>query len=541
MQMRLTRAGLAVGAAIVFFLVANRCASLICHHSDNAAIVLMGDEMSKGNWNLHGWTMPTDHLWTTYLPLFATYTAIRGIHPAAMNEIPALTFTVLIAAAVWLVRTQRSAPATVPGELFAFSILGLLAAPWVNRLIDLPANPCPCLGNQMTSFAWQALTGNCHGATLPLCLVAVGLLAPLVYPPRKSAGPLRPLRRLLLVTVVLGLILYGDPFAVPILFAPLVIVALAGIIRNGFSGAEGAVLASIAGALILMWALHVLVRATGGFTETVNFGTRIAPYSELPGNALAVSRFLILLFGGDFFGRAAAQPLTILSFIRFAALVFVVYCVISVVWKFMTGGDTDWISTVLAIGATADVAMCLFSESFDVPAQGHERFLVPAVIFGAVISGRTLSDLSPAFRREGWAALAVMVAASVVLSTTTWMRVQRTESPFAQLGNWLEQQGLHHGYGPYWDADIVTVETSGRVRMRAVKFAQGRVSPLDWLSSPKWYSEPGDGRTFLAWDEPAAKLEGLSLADAVTDWGKPAQVYNLGLFKVAVWDRDITW
>ena len=217
----------------------------------------------------------------------------------------------------------------------------------------------------MTSFAWQALTGNCHGATIPLCLLAVGLLAPLVYAPRKNAKSLRPTRRLVVVTVILGLLLYGDPFVVPILLVPLLVVALVRTIRNGFSDGDGAVLASIAGASILAWAMYLFVRATGGFTESLNFPTRIAPYSELPGNALAASRLLILLFGGDFFGRAAAQPLVILSFIRFAALVFVVYCVSSVVWAFITGRETDWISTVLAVATTADVAMCLFSESFD--------------------------------------------------------------------------------------------------------------------------------------------------------------------------------
>ena len=163
-----------------------------------------------------------------------------------------------------------------------------------------------------------------------------------------------------------------------------------------------------------------------------------------------------------------------------------------------------------------------------------------------LFSGQSLPEeccriFSPARQREAWTALVVLVVASIALSTTTWMRVQRTESPFAGLGNWLEQHGLHHGYGPYWDADIVTVETRGKVKMRAISFAGGRAAPLNWLSSPKWYSEPGEGRTFLAWDDAAAKLEGLNLADAVANWGNPDETYNFGLFNIAVWNRDITW
>ncbi len=60
------------------------------------------------------------------------------------------------------------------------------------------------------------------------------------------------------------------------------------------------------------------------------------------------------------------------------------------------------------------------------------------------------------------------------------------------LARWLQEHELRQGYGPYWDASIVTASGRGRVAVRPVRGREvwpGRlvIEPFRWMSDEAWY------------------------------------------------------
>ncbi|QOW21545.1 hypothetical protein [Novilysobacter avium] len=59
-----------------------------------------------------------------------------------------------------------------------------------------------------------------------------------------------------------------------------------------------------------------------------------------------------------------------------------------------------------------------------------------------------------------------------------------TNADKENLIRWLGENGIHHGYAPFWDANAITVLSKGRVRVIAARLLYGDgISPIRWLVS----------------------------------------------------------
>ena len=68
-------------------------------------------------------------------------------------------------------------------------------------------------------------------------------------------------------------------------------------------------------------------------------------------------------------------------------------------------------------------------------------------------------------------------------------------NPFAQLESFLEANNLTYGIGGYWNASIITVDTGGKVTIRAVTPAC--LQPYQWESKNDWYNPTKHVANFL--------------------------------------------
>jgi hypothetical protein len=107
------------------------------------------------------------------------------------------------------------------------------------------------------------------------------------------------------------------------------------------------------------------------------------------------------------------------------------------------------------------------------------------------------------------------------------------------VASWLQAHHLRYGLGGYWESSIVTVETGGQVKVRAL--IRPSLARDLALAKPAWYDPVGQQANFvvfntyttpsyLYWD-PRARAEKL--------FGRPARVYHIGLFTVMVWDKNL--
>ncbi len=402
-ERRPLRLGAVAAALLLLFLVYNHLGAQLVHNSDNAEIVLASQDILRGNWNLHGWTLGPDNEWTLDQGFYTVAMAFRGATPALMHEVPAALFAILIACTVWLTRLGRENPVTIPGELLPFSLLGILAYTTLN------------------DFTVLALQGYHVLTTAAGCLICVGLLQPIATETVRTGRSAR--IRLSAVALIMTMLLFADPFTNIMLTLPLLTVATVGLARKGPSMGNLAIWGVVIAGVALTFALRLVMKWTGGFTMTM-----IAPdftdYRNLYSNIALTIHSLLMVCGADFFGRDVVSLVTMALLIRFGALVFLVWCIYRTLRRFAAGNDSDWIATVLSIGCALDIGACVFSTPFSVFGIWVARYTAPVIVLGAVVAGRTVSSTPPAYRRLAGAALALLFVASVGLCGT-WKRASR--------------------------------------------------------------------------------------------------------------------
>jgi hypothetical protein len=105
----------------------------------------------------------------------------------------------------------------------------------------------------------------------------------------------------------------------------------------------------------------------------------------------------------------------------------------------------------------------------------------------------------------------------------------------------LEQHGLHRGYAGYWQANLVTWQSGGRIESRAVQQGEpcnavqrGWFCPYPIFTVSDWYA-PQSGPSFLIREQ-----GGAFVADPPPDaLGTPREVLHVDRFDIYVFDRDI--
>jgi hypothetical protein len=113
---------------------------------------------------------------------------------------------------------------------------------------------------------------------------------------------------------------------------------------------------------------------------------------------------------------------------------------------------------------------------------------------------------------------------------------------YANLAVWLRAHHLTNGLSGYHQANIVTLESGGRVTLRAVApTARGRVRAYAWNASLRWFDPSGHWADFLVLTPPtlpdAAGGSPITLGQAVATFGQPAQVDRYHAYTILIWPR----
>ena len=107
-----------------------------------------------------------------------------------------------------------------------------------------------------------------------------------------------------------------------------------------------------------------------------------------------------------------------------------------------------------------------------------------------------------------------------------------------QVASWLEAHHLRYGLGGYWQSSIVTVDTGGQVKVRAV-VGITTMGPYLWLAKASWYDPAAQQANFVVLDSTPGYLYWEPRAVIAKVFGRPAREYNVGPCTVMVWDRNL--
>jgi hypothetical protein len=500
-------AATASGGALLFAFC-ERLSAVAPLTSDSANAVLQGQAIAGGNVLLRGWTLSRASFLATDLPFYAVSVALRGASPQAAHDAGAAIYTLLVLSACWLARGQargRDAMARM-----AIPLLLLVAA-------------------ASGAAAHIVLLGPFHVGTALLLVLA------LIVVDRASD-------RLLGVAIVwalLTLAVLSDMLAIFVGVVPLTFVCGARLLRRRHPRRPAAALLlavalALPSAAALAWTVHGL----GGFA-TLPLQGGFARIEDMPRNLTLTAKGTLFVFGVELF----AQPLTaatLVTMVRLAGLLLVA----AIWWRTIRSlrGDerVDVVTQTLAAGVVVNAAAYLFSNQ---PADlDSSRYLVPLLVFGAVLAGRRGADWlwRGRFRIP---AFAVVLAYAGVLTyagvAAVSLRAPAAVNEEVAVGDFLEREHLTYGVSGYWNASSVTVVTGGRVRVRAINVNGGTACPFRWEAADAWYdpSVPGNDARFVLRDTSELRWPDGQSTEAV--FGPPSRLYRVGRYEVRVWDRNL--
>jgi hypothetical protein len=244
---------------------------------------------------------------------------------------------------------------------------------------------------------------------------------------------------------------------------------------------------------------------------------------------------LLKLFGADVANAPAGAP-TAFAVVHLVGLSLAVVALGAGAWQFVRGGD------LVAGGLAAGIVISLAAYMLTGHGQhaGDVREMVAVLPLGAALAGRVLGP-PPAPPPRAWAAAlipALSVTGAVYLAALGYAAAQPPYLAQAQtLASWLEARGMTGGLGGYWQSNIVTVDSGGRVTVNCAWGGKGGAFvPCGWETKASDYDPATRRATFYVMQGGGSAAAQRSADRA---FGSPRQVYHVAGYTVLAWDTNL--
>ena len=488
-------------AAVVLFLCALREARTLTVDSDGGSNALQAWAMLHGNLLLHGWHLSDVSWYTTELPEYILVELVRGLRPDVVHVAAALTYTLLVLLAAFVARGRATGRA---GLVRAAIAVGIMLAPSLAAAQNL------------------LFVVDHTGSAVPVLAVLVLL---------ERAG------RRWWVPVVTGLALawavVGDPLVLVIGAGPVLVVSLARAtnrlvrlrepLRDAWYELSLAA-AAVAAAGTAATAVH-LIRASGGYVLARGVH-QFVPTVLIPANLAQTGRGLLSLFSGNFFGQRFGPVLAVTAIHLIGAVLVAVALWLAVRRLFWSA---DLVPAILAVAIIANVLAYLVIFRASVWTSGE---VAPVFSLGAALAGRVLAGPLLYNRLEP---LLTLWLAGCAFALGPPVLLAKPAPSIAPLAAWLQAHHLHDGIAGYSFANRTTIDTGGRVRMRAVMDLQcSGLTPLAWEADTALLNSRSYNANFLL-----TTSGSITEGEAISDFGRPARVYHVQEYTILVWPKNL--
>ncbi len=502
--------------AAALFAVYLRLSRTMPENSDQANILLIASDMLHGNLLLHGWYLTDVSFYTTELPQYALLEIFFGVHANTAHIAAAMTYTLAVLLAVLVARGGFTSRAAVVRMLIA---AGIMLAPQ--------------LGIGVSALI---LSVGHIGTSIPVLLIWLLL----DRAPQRWYVPL-------LTALGLAWVLLDDQLVLLVGVLPLALVcalrvAEAAVRERSLSRGVAArryelsLIAAAGVAVGLAWVAERVLRALGGYVlNPVPFKFNFRHVGTSLHSLWAVPQ----IFGADYRGLAGWPYYTAL--LHWVSLALVGLALLVAARRFFSGAAL--VDQILAVAIAGNIVLFVLTSA---GSEGPHEIAVVAP-FGAALAARMLATpqasrartrRAPARRARAVAYGAGLVVLLGYLGGLAHEVIQPAAPPDnSQVASWLEAHHLRYGLGGYWESSIVTVETGGQVKVRALlKSTMGRDL---WQAKPSWYDPASQQANFIVLSSAPGYLNWEPRALIRKYFGRPAREYNVGPYTVMVWNRNL--
>lgn len=502
------------GAGIAVYALALRISFGGRIDSDGANSALQAWDLIHGHLLLHGWLLGDATYYFFELPIIGVVQLVFGLGPLSTHVASALVFLIVAAFVVALAVTGSRGPARAARGAVA---LAVLAGPLLTMLT-----------------VWLLVEEPDHTGTSVFILASILLIDRV--PCRRFAAPL--------LCVILCAGQFSD-LTVRYVAVPAIVVvcgyrALAARkLRSPDTAAAVAALVSVP----LEWLLSELMKHGGGFLMDQP-STKLAPLGQWPGHAPVVWGAVRYLFGT--IDRPDTLHGALGAGFGVACLAAAVIGLARVAWTWRRASTAE---QLLAAGVVFSLGVYLVSARPEVSGFREIAAVLPC---GAVLAARALV---PARITSEPRAVAVATAAAVIALLPLGFAATRPpagpalgpaqsdgrSAPTAPLTSFLQAHGLRYGIAGYWEASVVSLQSSAKVEVRSVVVAREphtstwEIRAPWWETNALWYDASRYDATFAIGDVkggyPAAAFEQV--------FGRPAATYRVRNWLILVYHANL--
>jgi hypothetical protein len=590
-------AGLA-GAAVLLYWCYWRLSLTAGVNSDAAGQVLQGWEMLHGNVLLRGWILSDVSFYTFEVPLDGLTAIISGYGANTVHVAAAIVYTLLVLVAALLAKGKARGREGVVRALVAAGVLvspGLL--PGTHVLLLAPDHTGIGVPVMLTLLLIDLVAMPAPGGT---ALRHVGLPAPhLPRPPSPPAAS--PWRRWWVPVVACVMLTWAqidDPVASFACAAPLGIVcaarAAAAIrdwrrrqatdtqrVMQGIPWYDAALVVAAAASYGLSKLALAVIRAAGGFfVHPLAGGTGLAPWSAIPTQLQWTAQNVAYLFGANYFSQST--PLhAAMGYLHLVGVAVALFGLALGVWGLFfrlspvfgtdpstrsapgaRGARADRVTQALALGTGITLAAGAFGTRASLVQGAHEIAIV--LPLSAVLGGRLLGPwlsgvrlpsgdagrgrgrrAAPDRPRTVGEIARVTLASVLAVAALGYMAVlgynmstQNYPAQSQNLADFLVAHGLTSGLGGYWNANVSTLASDGRVRVAPLYDAGSAAYP--WETKTTWYDPAISYANFVVTTSyPAAQARFARPATVLAFYGKPEKMYHFSTYTIFVYNHNI--
>jgi hypothetical protein len=515
------------GAALVAFAVYLRLASTRAVNSDGASIALAAWDMLHGNVLLRGWKLADVTFYTTEVPQYALVELVHGLDQNVVPIGAAMTYTLVLLFVALVAKGTATGRAAVARVAIG---VGIMLAP------------------QLASGTNVLLSSPDHiGTSVPLLLIL--LILDRVRRPRWWVP--------VIVALLLAWAQLADSIVLLAAVIPLVAVCAFRMARSRRRLADQWYEIALAGGAVAGFAVaqvsYQVIHAVGGYTERP-LGTQLAPLGEIFGHNLPIAaQCLLLLPGAEFLGLPAGAS-TLFVALHLVGVAVAAAGIAVGVWRFRRR-DADLVSQLLLAGIVVNFVGFVVTTHVYFVASARE--IAPVLPFAAVLAGRELGPYlgaprpsrhrlrTPRGRLVAVAALGVVLAgylAGLGLELTT----PAAPPQAAQLTAWLESHPIGTGLSGYWEANVVTMTSGGRVAVRPVTITGDQILPSVGQIRDDWFNPARSRVDFVVLFPGVPGVPGVPGYPGFTNrrlvlatFGKPSRTYHVGQYTILWWPKNL--
>jgi len=495
--------------AVVLFFCYRRETQTLQLGADPAGQALQAWQMWHGNPLLRGWWLGDVNFYTVELPMNVLIEMVNGLKPDDVHIGAALVYMAVVVLTGLLARGRaRGWEGVVRAVLGA----GIMLAP------------------SLVYGTRVLMQGPDHmGTMIPILLMLLVL----------DRAPER-----WWVPVIVGLMLtwaqVSDPLAT---YAAAVAVAVACGVRACSGGVRRQLpskdrwyeAALVVAAIISVGLAHLIlarINAVGGFYfPPPKNGAGLAPLSELPVHSRLTGYSVLILFGADFVG----QPFGVNTFLALLHLAGVALGF----WALLIGlrgffSRMDRVTQALVAGTIIILVAGAFGAYMTAPVVGaHE--IIPVLPFCAALAGRLLGGRLVKARLEP----VLAVGLACYIGALAYNDVQPIVAPGHQdLAVWLTAHHLRYGLAGYWESNITTLDSDGRVRVAAL--ADYGTSAEPYESDSAWYNPAVSTANFIvSVSSPASDARLIRASVLSARFGQPSRTYHFKEYTVRVYGYNL--